>query len=542
MLFFHVILALITSAHLALLAPLDEQVREFVCKDQACYSISWDSRRYERAQRDCRTMQGHLMTVKTSVQADIIKQLLSKVRKDNFRLWIGLEPKDGCTDLLQVLRGFTWATGDFFTDNNINWSKDTETCGTLCVTVNKNGTWEETECKSKVDGYLCEVPYATACNSLKLPLDYSVTYVHTYLGIGSSIATIIVLPPGTSAYISTFQNSLNCEEKGDGSVGWSSNTTRAWDCQIENGGCEHTCEENYGTPECKCPSGFHLKVNNRSCSDLASMCSSGYVLAEDGKTCVDIDECAIQPNICDEHLCENTKGGFICDCNPGYEKVDTDCNNAKECNQCQDIDECNQYVCEQQCVNSQGNYSCSCFDGFVINEKDPKKCKRVCNSTTCKAECEKNGCKCPDGYILEENEDKHKICVDVDECLDNPCEKTLSCENLFGSYSCICPEGYVVSNTKCIPPEEVPSWTLQPTKVTEMPTQDSFPLTTYSLEPTIWLGICIGTISMLIALITMLCRIRRKHYMGELNLDYKVIDPEKDVILQQVKTVPQWRL
>ena len=37
--------------------------------------------------------------------------------------------------------------------------------------------------------------------------------------------------------------------------------------------------------------------------------------------CTDINECRISSNVCGNGTCENTPGGFSCDCYPGYEST-----------------------------------------------------------------------------------------------------------------------------------------------------------------------------------------------------------------------------
>lgn len=50
-------------------------------------------------------------------------------------------------------------------------------------------------------------------------------------------------------------------------------------------------------------------------------CNNGYRLANDQRTCVDIDECAdSKTNIC-SHKCTNTRGGFRCTCETGFHLV-----------------------------------------------------------------------------------------------------------------------------------------------------------------------------------------------------------------------------
>lgn len=57
--------------------------------------------------------------------------------------------------------------------------------------------------------------------------------------------------------------------------------------------------------------------------NFSCACSSGYVLLEDGVTCVDEDEC-LDVQLCNGS-CINTEGGYMCDCPKGYEERDRLC-------------------------------------------------------------------------------------------------------------------------------------------------------------------------------------------------------------------------
>jgi len=37
------------------------------------------------------------------------------------------------------------------------------------------------------------------------------------------------------------------------------------ECSVNNGGCEHTCENNEGSYRCDCHAGYHLHGNKRDC-------------------------------------------------------------------------------------------------------------------------------------------------------------------------------------------------------------------------------------------------------------------------------------
>lgn len=74
----------------------------------------------------------------------------------------------------------------------------------------------------------------------------------------------------------------------------------------------------------------------------------------------DINECAQNPNICQNGACENMMGSHRCICNPGYE---ADVSGKL----CLDIDECkDELVCSGgQCKNTPGSYQVKYWNYFV---------------------------------------------------------------------------------------------------------------------------------------------------------------------------------
>lgn len=72
-------------------------------------------------------------------------------------------------------------------------------------------------------------------------------------------------------------------------------------CSINNGGCEQVCS-NDGLD------------TNATCS-----CREGYTLAEDGHSCIDVDECELKykEGGCQQR-CTNSVGSYQCYCRPGY--------------------------------------------------------------------------------------------------------------------------------------------------------------------------------------------------------------------------------
>ncbi|XP_013419789.1 EGF-like and EMI domain-containing protein 1 [Lingula anatina] len=88
-------------------------------------------------------------------------------------------------------------------------------------------------------------------------------------------------------------NELSDEPQGSGDI----DLKEAGDSGCGNHGCSQVCEVIGGIPTCQC--------------------MSGYILEENGKTCADLDECALE--ICGEQArCVNSVGSFSCTCRQGY--------------------------------------------------------------------------------------------------------------------------------------------------------------------------------------------------------------------------------
>uniref|UniRef100_A0A3B3I8W7 Matrilin 4 n=1 Tax=Oryzias latipes TaxID=8090 RepID=A0A3B3I8W7_ORYLA len=122
-------------------------------------------------------------------------------------------------------------------------------------------------------------------------------------------------------------------------------------CKEMDHGCEHVCENS--------PGSFHC------------LCSEGYTLNEDGKTCTAIDLlvefCSFGNDSCDHH-CVNMLNGFYCTCKEGH-RLQADGKT------CQDMEMCSsvQHGCEHQCVNTPGSYYCVCPEGQLLQD-DGKSC------------------------------------------------------------------------------------------------------------------------------------------------------------------------
>ncbi|XP_018783178.1 PREDICTED: fibrillin-1 isoform X2 [Bactrocera latifrons] len=212
------------------------------------------------------------------------------------------------------------------------------------------------------------------------------------------------------------------------------------ECAEGTSGCEH-CLNTDGSYECTCP--------------------GGYDLAEDERTCVDINECdvlveseddaqAVPTKLCTGG-CENTIGSFICTCGAN-EHLRED---RRTCvaDTCQDLNnpQLNKTRCAHQCVDlPSGVYECVCPAGYKLSD-DLHNCvvaESVCTVAGGYESCapgvcvpsEDNSvfsCQCPSGYVFEANR-----CQDIDECA-NGMHCSHECFNNLGSYQCGCPLGFV---------------------------------------------------------------------------------------------------
>ncbi|KAG9492543.1 hypothetical protein GDO78_000829 [Eleutherodactylus coqui] len=135
--------------------------------------------------------------------------------------------------------------------------------------------------------------------------------------------------------------------------GWTGKTcsTDINECAAQKGGCSHYCINRPGTYHC--------------------FCRSGYSLLADNRTCADIDECRISPDICGTAECKNMPSTYTCLCEEGFVYDEST-------KSCQDINECEEQRCEQACVNTPGSYSCHCDGrGGVKLSHDMSTCEDI---------------------------------------------------------------------------------------------------------------------------------------------------------------------
>lgn len=169
------------------------------------------------------------------------------------------------------------------------------------------------------------------------------------------------------------------------------------ECGMKPRPCKHRCMNTYGSYKCYCLNGYMLMsdgscANTRSCAmancqygcdkvkgEIHCRCpSAGLQLAPDGRTCIDVDECAAGRVVCPRfRKCINTFGSYFCKCHDGFELRYYD---GKY--RCIDIDECSRrtHKCNSfaTCHNIPGFYKCKCVRGFwgngyscTVDEKYP---------------------------------------------------------------------------------------------------------------------------------------------------------------------------
>ncbi|KAL6034242.1 hypothetical protein STEG23_009311 [Scotinomys teguina] len=244
-------------------------------------------------------------------------------------------------------------------------------------------------------------------------------------------------------------------EAGKCSVPKASNTTKSQCC------CDKNPAEGWGDPCELCPqndSGIEDCAADPDSSDaiffpvtFQELCPFGHG-ADPGpdNSRKDVGECAENPGICTDGRCVNTDGSFHCKCPFGYSLDFAGIT-------CIDIDECtlNPLICAFRCHNTEGSYLCTCPDGYTLR-KDGAMCQDVDECADGSQDCHTRGmlcknligtyvCICPPGM---QPQTSGEDCTDEDEC---QAQSSLCahgrCINTVGSFQCDCDEGFHPSST-----------------------------------------------------------------------------------------------
>ncbi|KAG5206599.1 hypothetical protein MJG53_008371 [Ovis ammon polii x Ovis aries] len=174
------------------------------------------------------------------------------------------------------------------------------------------------------------------------------------------------------------------------------------------------------TPVNPCYDGSHTCATTARCHpatgvDYTCECASGY--QGDGRSCVDVNECATGFHRCGPNsVCVNLLGSYRCECRSGYEFADdrhTCISITPPPNPCENGRHNCAPASQARCIHhGDGSFSCACLPGYAG--------------------------------------DGHR-CTDVDECSENRCHPLATCSNTPGSFSCRCQPGYYGDGFQCTP-------------------------------------------------------------------------------------------
>ncbi|KAG8452515.1 hypothetical protein GDO86_004341 [Hymenochirus boettgeri] len=153
---------------------------------------------------------------------------------------------------------------------------------------------------------------------------------------------------------------------------------KQWECDGEFD-CHDKSDEAPKNPQCtgsenKCNETFYLCKNGTCIPDIL-LCDNNDDCGDgsDERNCF-VNECLNKKLSGCSQECEDLKIGYKCRCRPGFWLKD-------DGKTCVDIDECTTtYPCSQRCINTHGSYRCLCVEGYEARGNNSNSCKVAASS------------------------------------------------------------------------------------------------------------------------------------------------------------------